>query len=260
MKFVLLVLAVSVAAFAGTAQDNVGDWAGISGGGVGGFGDWDYPAAVLYDNGPFVTGVGMGSGGADISEMQTGDGTYGYGFQVVNGNIVADVFTVPAGETWNIDKITIFGYQTGSGTTPTINDIRLAVYDDVPTTGSIIYGSMSTNVLSSAAWTNCYRVNIGLYTNTDRPVMALQADLATWTLTEGSYWLCMQAGGTGASGPWANPVTVSGSPSEGVAMQYTTSGGWVSLVQGTYGVSLPFILEGPTSLQRITWGQIKSTF
>jgi len=251
---------MAVAAFAGNSQENVGDWTGISGGEAGGVGGWDYPNAILYDNGPFVTGVGQGSGGADISEMQAGDGTYGYGFQVLNGNIVADYFEVPTGETWEITKITIFGYQTGSGTNPSINDIRLAVYDDVPTTGSIIYGSMSTNVLTSAAWSNCYRVNIGAYTNTDRPIMACECELTGLSLTAGDYWLAFQAGGTGSSGPWANPVTVSGSPSSGIAMQYTTAGGWVTLTQGAYGVTLPFLFEGPDALERTTWGEIKSIF
>ena len=260
MKVVCLLLVLSVIAFADNTQENVRDClSDINGGGAGGIGDWDYPTDLLYDNGPFVTGVGAGSGGADISEMQDGDGTYGYGFQVSSGNMVADYFEVPTGETWEINKVTIFGYQTGSGTTPTINDIRFCVYDDVPTTATIIYGDMTTNVLTSNAWTNCYRVNTGTYTNTDRPIMANECEVSGLTLTEGDYWLCFQAGGTGSSGPWANPVTQDGIPSSGIAMQYTSSG-WASMTQGSYGVTMPFLFDGPTALSRSTWGEIKSLF
>jgi len=259
MKVISLLLALSVVAFAGNAQETVRDCISVIDGGAGGIGGWDYPTAIIYDNGPFVTGPGMGSGGADVSEMQSGDGTYGYGFQVANGNMVADYFEVPTGETWDIAKVTIFGYQTGSGTNPTINDIRFCVYDDVPTTGSIVYGDMSTNVLTSNAWTNCYRINTGQYTNTDRPIMANECEISGLSLTAGDYWLCFQAGGTASSGPWANPVTVDGQPSTGIAMQYTTSG-WATLVQGANGVTLPFLFDDGDALSRSTWGEIKSLF
>ncbi len=256
----ILFLAVAVA-LAGSAREDVGDWTGIGSGPGGGIGDWDYPMDVLHDNGPFVTGEGLGSGGADVSEMNAGESTYGFGFQVANGNMIADVFEVPAGATWDIETITIFGYQTNSGTTPTINDIRLAVYDDVPTTGALIWGDMSSNVFTSSSWTDCYRVNTGDYTSTARPIMANVCEVSGLSLTEGSYWLVFQAGGTGSSGPWANPVTIAGVPSEGVAMQYTSSGWAQALMGGTgNGVTFPFILEGPTALNRTTWGEIKSLF
>lgn len=261
MKYFILLLAVAVAAFAAGAREDVGDVTMVNSGPCGGIGDWDYPNAVLHDNGPFVTGPGQGSGGADISEMNSGQSTYGFGFQTTAGNILADWFEVPAGG-WTVETITIFGYQTGSGTTPTINDIRIAVYDDVPATGTIVYGDMATNVLTSNAWTNCYRVNTGAASNTDRPIMANECDFPVdFTLAAGEYWMAFQAGGTASSGPWANPVTISGVPSEGIAQQYTSSGWAQCLMGGTgNGVTFPFIYEGPVSLERSTWAEIKSLF
>ena len=218
----------------------------------------DYHPDFFYSNGPFVTGIGIGSGGADVSEFQLGDDTYGFGFSISQGWMVADCFTVPTGETWRVSEVTIFGYQTGSSTTPSINDIRLCIYDDAPTTGSIVYGNMMQNVLTSNSWTNCYRINTGDYTNTDRPIMANLCYISSFTLTAGDYWLCFQAGGILGSGPWVNPVTIHGQPSSGVAMRYNA--GWETLTQGANGVTLPFLFETHYALSRTTWGEIKSLF
>lgn len=255
MKFVILVLTVAFAAFGGNAQDVVGDYAGVTSNHGGGGAGWYYPTAVLFDNGPFVTGSGMGSGGADISEMGSNEGTYGFGFQTSADNMIADQFEVPTGETWDIEAITIFGYQTGSGTTSTITGVYLTVWDDPPDTGTLVYGDQATNVMTSTDWTNCYRVNNGQATNTDRPIMASVCDFDDLILGAGEYWLVAQLNGSGSSGPWANPVTITGQPSTGDALQFTSSG-WAPMAMGTSGegVGLPFIIEGlPTALARTAW-------
>lgn len=264
MKLFLVVLSVVFLAFANDARDEVGDFSGIHSGPGGGMSGWDYPQAVLYDNGPFVTGEGTGSGGADISEMGANESTYGAGFQVSAGNMIADQFNVPTGETWDITTVTLFGYQTGSGTTSTITGAYLTVWDDPPDTGTLVYGDQATNVMTSTDWTNCYRVNNGQSTNTDRPIMYAECGLTGLMLTEGEYWLVVQFDGSGSSGPWSNPVTITGQPSTGDALQYTTTGGWLPLAMGTSGegVGLPFILDGTggSALERSSWAGIKSSF
>ncbi len=262
MKTVFVVLTVAVAAFAGNAQETIGDYTGVVSGPGGGVGGWDYPLAVLFDNGPFVTGAGAGSSGADISEMGTDEQVYGFGIQHANGTMIADQFTIPTGDTWSIDKITTFGYQTGSGTTSTITGVYLTIWDDPPDTGTLVYGDQAANVMTSTTWTNCYRVSNGDASNTDRPIMANICDLTPFSLGEGEYWLVVQLDGSASSGPWSNPVTISGQPSTGDAIQKTSSG-WAPLSMSTtnQGVGLPFIIEGTsTALSRTSWGGIKTSF
>ncbi|MCD4708573.1 MAG: hypothetical protein K8S62_12645 [Candidatus Sabulitectum sp.] len=263
MKFLFIVLVMAVAAFAGNVQDNVGDYTGITSGPGGGAGGWDYPEAILFDNGPFVTGAGAGSGGADISELGSGESTYGFGFQFSTGNMMADQFEIPTGESWTIEGITTFGYQTGSGTSSTITGVYLSIWDDPPDTGTLVYGDQAVNVMTSTDWSNCYRVSNGQATNTDRPVMANVCEFTDLYLTEGEYWLVVQLNGSGSSGPWSNPVTITGQSSTGDAIQYTSTG-WAPAVMGTSGggIGLPFILDGflGSALERSSWAGIKTSF
>jgi hypothetical protein len=262
MKAVFPVLAVTVVAFAGDAQENFGDCTGVVCDPCGGLGGWDYPQAVLFDNGPFVTGAGAGSGGSDISEMGSGESTYGFGFESSVDIMIADQFTIPTGASWNIDRITVFGYQTGSGTTSTITGAYLTIWDNPPDTGALVYGVQTTNVLTSSAWSNCYRVSNGQTTNTDRPIMANTCDLTPFTLNAGEYWLVVQLNGSASSGPWANPVTISGQPATGYAIQKLSST-WAPLTMGGTNqcIGLPFIISGSsTALNRTSWGGIKALF
>ncbi len=261
MKLLLVVLSIVFLAFAANTREDVGDYTIINSGAAGGASGWDYPQAVLFDNGPFVTGPGMGSGGADISEENSGETTYGFGFQLSAGNMIADQFVVPSGETWNIEKITLFGYQTGSGTTSTITGAYLSIYDDPPDSGTLVYGDQATNVMTTTDWTNCYRVGNGQATNSDRPIMYAECELTGLSLGDGEYWLVWQFDGSASSGPWANPVTITGQPSTGDALQFTSTG-WAPLAMGGTGgsVGIPFIFDTNTALERSSWAGIKASF
>jgi hypothetical protein len=218
--------------------------------------------AELYSNGPWWNSVGTGAGGADESLLEAPMNSYGFGAQHPLGYIMADDFTIPVGQTWTIESITCFTYQTNSGPTPTINGLFLALYDDGPTSSpSLIWGSLSTNVFSSAAFSNVYRVN-ALGGGTARPIMAVTADLATSVvLGEGQYWLHMNYTGTASSGPWQPPIVILGQQTTGNAYQYTTA--WALALDSGTGTpqGIPFVLSGlPVALERTTWGEIKSIF
>ena len=263
MKIFALVLVIAAAAFAGDAQENHGDYSGLVSGPGGGVGEWDYPMAVLFDNGPFVTGVGTGPGGADVSEENPGETTYGWGVQFASGNMMADQFEVPAGETWDIETITFFGYQTNSGTSSTITGVYLSIFDDSPETGALVYGDYTTNVMTGTEWTNCYRCGNGDITSVARPIMANTCDFSGLSLPAGEYYFAWMLNGSGSSGPWANPVTITGQGDTGDALQYTPAGGWLPIPMGGTGtpVGMPFIIEGTTTaLERTTWAGIKTTF
>ncbi|MDZ7624130.1 MAG: hypothetical protein U5J96_06760 [Ignavibacteriaceae bacterium] len=61
----------------------------------------------------------------------------------MNNNTMADDFTIPAGETWQIDQVMTFAYQTGSTTTSTINDVRIQIWNGNPMSGgTVIWGGL----------------------------------------------------------------------------------------------------------------------
>ena len=196
---------------------------------------------VLFDNGPLVNSPGTGAGGADESVLQVAltMSTIGFGHQIANDNRIADNFTIPAGESWAIDEIVFFAYQTGSTTTSTIDDLRVRIWDGIPDEpgSTIVFGDLTTNVLAATAFSGIYRVTDTTSGATNRPIMANQATINT-VLTEGTYYLDWMSGGTLGSGPWAPPITING--------QTTTGDGLQSLAGAAYG---PAIDTGSSTVQ-----------
>jgi hypothetical protein len=156
------------------------------------------PTAVIYDNGPMVTHLGGGAGGADASALQTtlGMNIYGVGHQVSAGYRVADDFTITDAGGWQIDTITFFAYQTTSGTGSTITAVNLQIWDGVPGEpgSNVVWGDPTTNRLVNTTWTNIYRVLIQP-DQCRRPIMA-DTVLVDIHLDPGTYWLDWQTDGT----------------------------------------------------------------
>jgi hypothetical protein len=209
---------------------------------------WEAPQDVLYDNGPLVTHPSGGFGGADASALQTALllSTYGFGNQVSAGNRIADDFTVTDAAGWYVDKVTFFGYQTGSTTASTFTGVNLRIWDGPPNNpaSSVVFGDTTTNRLMTTSWSNIYRVLDTALTNTQRPVMANEASVGTF-LPAGTYWLDWQADGTLASGPWAPPISILGQTTTGNALQFTSTG-WAPAIDTGAGAvqGFPFVVEG----------------
>ncbi|MBZ0112540.1 MAG: hypothetical protein K8J08_08775 [Thermoanaerobaculia bacterium] len=210
--------------------------------------------SVLYDNGPLVNSPGTGVGGADEAVLQNvslGLNTLGAGHQVLNGNRVADDFTIVDPGGWDIDAFTFFAYQTGSSTTSTITAVNFRIHDAAPPGGTVIFGDNTTNVLTSTGWSNVYRVTeTTTGVATDRPVMANTVQLASpLHLDPGTYWVDWQTDGSLASGPWAPPININGTAATGNALQSIGDNGvtFAALLDGGVGadpMGLPFIIEG----------------
>lgn len=215
------------------------------------------PQAILLDEftGKFITNPTGGAGGAAISQLHSGMNTLGFGHQVLNSNRVSDDFTVPA-PGWILQQITFYAYQTGSSTTSTINNVRLVIRDAQPPGGSIVFGDLVTNRLAMSTWSGAYRVSSTTPLDTARPVMANVVTInPPLQLNPGTYWMIWTMGGTLASGPWAPPITITGTTTTGNGLQELTG-------SGTYNPALdgitatqqgfPFIIEGtilPVELQ-----------
>lgn len=167
-------------------------------------------AQLLYDNGPFITHPGQGSGGADVSAVNSSLQTvWGFRHSMANGFRVSDDFTIPDANGWSIDSVVFFGYQTGSGNTSTFTDYRLQVWNNAPDniTSAVVYGDTVTNVLSNSYWSGIYRTDPVAFTNVDRPLMRNVINTPGLLLPIGTYWLDWGAFGSSTSGPWVPPIS-----------------------------------------------------
>ena len=206
-------------------------------------------AATLLDTrSGLITGVGTGSGGADVSMLQNASLSMTIlGFGNLTPNRVAENFTVPAGG-WTIDKITTYGYQTGSTTTSTFTGVNFQIWNGPPGAmgSTVVFGDTTTNRMTATSFTNIYRVTETTVTATNRPIMAIEAGGLNVVLPAGNYWLDWQSAGSLGSGPWAPPLTTTGQTVTGDAQQFNTTtppGSWVNLVDvGAQG--LPMTITG----------------
>jgi len=205
--------------------------------------NWVYPTdgpdVMLYDNGPAFNVLGGGTGGADLSLLESttlGMNTLGAGHQFTLGYRMADDFVVPAGETWTIDSFVFYAYQTNSTTTSTITGVYFQIWDGDPSAGgTVIWGDLTTNRLSNTYWSNIYRASETTPTSTARPIMRNVAGTSGLVLTEGTYWIDWSTDGSLSSGPWAPPIAILGQSTTGNALQYTTA--WAPFLDS--GTSTP---------------------
>jgi hypothetical protein len=218
---------------------------------------------VLFDNGPLVNQPGAGTGGADVSTLHDGLVNYGFGHALSAGFRVADDFTVPAGQMWNIDSIVFFAYQTNSGNTSSIVGVNCAVYDASPANaGAIILGDETTNIMTDTYWSGIYRTSSTTFSSIARPIMRdIAVPTSTWSLLAGTYWLSWQSDGNASfSGPWVPPVTFSSVTLTGDGLQ-STAGIWSTIIDTAQAGTtddvtqgLPFIIYGqstPTGISEI---------
>ncbi len=166
-------------------------------------------AAMLYDNGPFVTGIGDGAGGADTSTVEDGYSARGYiANNVAEGNgpyYIRDDFEVTHPDGWQLDNAELFAFQTNSSLVSTITDAYVTLFDTV---GNVVWGDWNTSLpILANEWTGAYRVTTDPLA-TNRPIMRVAVDLsAAPLLPQGHYWLGFSMCGSLLSGPWAVPKT-----------------------------------------------------
>ena len=196
---------------------------------------------LLIDNGPFVTNPGGGPNGSDVSLLESPNTNYGSNCNQALGYTVAEDFSVIG--TWSIDSLAFFGYQTSSPTTSTFTGLYVRIWNGDPSlaTSSVVWGDLTTNILTSTYWSGCYRATDLVTTN--RPIMRNVAATPGLVLPAGDYWIEWTATGSLSSGPWANAITVSGQPATGNAKQYTGSA-WTDILDGTNPQGMPFMVYG----------------
>ena len=213
------------------------------------------PQAVLFDQGPLTNGVDAGT---PISILN-GAAPFNYttlGFTGAAAIRLADDFTVPAGQTWNLEAITIFGYQTNA-TTASINGATLRILNGAPPAGTVVFGDQTTNIVPTTTLSGAFRVSNTTLTSRIRAIQAVRIPV-TVSLPAGTYFIDFTAAGTVASGPFFPPVVpnIANPGPTGNALQFAgTPAAWnpvrMGLTSDPVGApptgpeqGLPFIVEG----------------
>lgn len=179
-------------------------------------------ATLLHDNGAWVTGIGNGANGANTSVITSPGTTLGHTVNHGANFALGDDFTVGAGETWTLNSLTFYAYQTqanGNPPTSTITSARAAIFSAPPTnlTNNLLGGSLSANgTITSNVWSGVYRVSSTTLTNNQRALIAVTVDLGGIVVGPGTYWAGWSAAGSVASGPFAPPVSAYGGTNNGI--------------------------------------------
>lgn len=193
-------------------------------------------AQQIYTNGPLSTGATSNNGtaapaGYTWSEVQniTGNTTESntvFGFSGIFNNAatinlqLADNFTVPAGQQWNITSFDFFAYQTATTAAGLPQDqLKVQIFSSDPSiAGAVsVAGNMTANVLNVAGSGDAlmYRTpNTAVpaisVPGITRKIWRLRGNLVA-TLQPGTYWVVYQAHATNDGATFFPPVTINGS-------------------------------------------------
>lgn len=217
----------------------------------------------IYDNGGLATGTTTSSGvtvptpGYQWSEVQNDAGnmtesnTSAGATCTTSGTTafrLADDFIIPDGETWTIESITGYAYQTGAAGATPVNAATLRILDGPPGDpgSTVVFGDGTTNRLASSTEAQLYRV---FNTSVPPPGSAPGTTRRVWANTitvspalalgPGTYWIDYAFGVT--SGTLFCPsVTIPGT--RGLpgwnAMQFTGTN-WVAYLDTGNPVAAP---------------------
>ena len=223
-------------------------------------------AQQIYTNGPLSTGATSNSlvaapAGYTWSEVQNNTGNTtesntNAGFGAVFNNAgtnnlqLADDFTVPAGQIWNITSVEVFAYQTATTAVGLPQDIlRVQIFSSDPSVpGAVsVAGDMTTNVLDLVNSEEAFMYRIFnsavpavTATGTTRKIWKLQGNI-TAALPAGTYWVVYQLHPTNDGGSFLPPVTINGNRglptwnAKQNTIASTTVGavlGWANIVDG----------------------------
>lgn len=190
------------------------------------------PSVVIYDNGPFSTGTVTRSGVVAGAGTSWSEASYDYGSTTVANTLAgvgcqkvstttlnrcADDFSVPVGQTWTVNSLTTYVYQTGfAGATSPVTSANFQIWNGRPgDPGATVIAGNTTGLPFTSVDSTVFRIfNTGPPLNTapgtTRRIWATTMTLAApIVLTGGTYWVDFQTE-AGAGGNFAPPVTITG--------------------------------------------------
>lgn len=212
---------------------------------------WLPPADALFDTGNLADGTSAScsadAGNANL--LQAPVNSFGMNVSLAGGFRVADDFSVPAGDSWTVQRAYVFSYQTGSTTTSPITAVSARLWDGPPgdPASNVVCGDDTTNIMTATEFSGVYRVQ-ETAPGCTRPIMVQTLDLSACpALNEGTYWLDWQAAGSASfSGPWAPPLAILNTPSTGNSLQFDpTTSTWIAGADTAGNLfGIPFVIAG----------------
>lgn len=191
------------------------------------------PSVVIYDNGPFNTGTTTRSGVAAGAGTSWSEASYDFGSTTVANTLAgvgcqkigtatlnrcADDFSVPPGQTWTINSLTTYVYQSGfAGLTSPVVGGNFQIWNGRPgDPGATVVAGNTTGLAFTSVDSTVFRIfNTGPPLNTapgtTRRIWATTMTLpAPVALTGGTYWVDFQTDTGATTGNFAPPVTITG--------------------------------------------------
>ena len=182
--------------------------------------------------GGLVTHSGAGyNNGWHVSALHDGLTAYGFNVNRDNGIMVMDKFDTPNG--WSAGGVYGFRFYLYQDATPisTLTGVYMAIYDGDPLNGGqLIAGDLETNVKGSTYLKHIYRTSEDDFTEVNRPIACIEADLELEEIPAGTYWFIATFTGSLKGGVNIIPRTVMGQTTTGEARIYDPENGWQPLL------------------------------
>jgi len=210
----------------------------------------------LFSNGTFVTAATGGgpAGTSPVSALTAPDTTFGAACAGATFRL-ADDFTVPAGQNWNVTGVTVFGYLTqaapGGSTVSPMTGSTLRIWNGPPNVGTstVVFGDTTTNRMTTTSFAGAWRVTSTTLTNLQRPISAAVMGNLNVNLGPGTYWIDYGVAG----GTFCPPNTTVSAANN--ALQFTVSAATWAPVTDTGGarpLDFPFVIDGTNAGPNIT--------
>ncbi|WP_313030520.1 T9SS type A sorting domain-containing protein [Soonwooa sp.] len=235
----------------------------------------NFTIAQSYSNGELSTGSTAKNGtmapaGYTWSELQNNTGNTtesntslglgGTSSSSTASYFLADDFTIPTGEQWDIVSIDFFAYQTGyTGTTSPFNTVRVNIFSSDPSVSGAtsVFGDDTTNRFASSVDALMYRTSNTMVPNTVTPgttraIWKVKANTPV-KLNAGTYWIKYQLQNiVMANAGFLPSVTVVGSrglPTFNAKQNDAISNTWTSIIDNgnpasapDYPLDMPFVI------------------
>lgn len=187
-----------------------------------------------------VNKPGQGTGalaGADISQLEAGETTFGYGAQgAPTNNILADDFVVGAGG-FNVTGISVFAYTTGA-TAPTLNQVNWAIGGAATTT--LTSSSVTAQWYNGSNPLGIWRTNAGDFSTANRRLQLGRVTGLNINLAAGTHFLSFSVLGANFSPPLPTSLATHGLNGQ----QSLGGGAFAPVLNGTGGADIGFIIHG----------------